>query len=206
MRTWFLPLLMGVLSMAGFAHAHDALPPQGLKASNAVRAVEAQWQRAGQPYVVVSIAAQRLYLMQEGRLFKTYPVSTSAFGPGALEGSNQTPLGLHRIRAMIGAGAPLGMVFKARKPTGRIAEIIKEPIDVPEDDVTTRIMWLEGLEPGVNQGGKVDSYKRFIYIHGTPEEGLIGRPASHGCVRMYNADVIDLFDRLGEGALVYITH
>lgn len=206
MRTWFLPLLMGVLSMAGFANANDALPPQGLKASNAVRAVEAQWQRAGQPYVIVSIAAQRLYLMQEGRLFKTYPVSTSAFGPGAQEGSNQTPLGLHRIRTMIGAGEPLGMVFKARKPTGRIAEIIKEPIDVPEDDVTTRIMWLEGLEPGVNQGGRVDSYKRFIYIHGTPEEGLIGRPASHGCVRMYNADVVDLFERLGEGTLVYITN
>lgn len=197
----FLLSSWSLLAVAG-----DALPPQGLKASNVVRASEAQWQRTGQPYVIVSIAAQRLYLMQEGRLLKTYPVSTSAFGPGALEGSNQTPLGLHRIKHKIGAGEPLGMIFKARKPTGRIAEIIKDPIDVPEDDVTTRIMWLEGLEPGINQGGKVDSYKRFIYIHGTPEEGLIGRPASHGCVRMLNTDVIDLFERLDEGTLVYITH
>lgn len=202
MRAWLLALFLG---MAGVhAQAGDALPPQALKASNALRAVEAQWARADQPYVVVSIAAQRLYLMQSGRLLKTYPVSTSAFGPGAREGSNQTPPGLHRIKQMIGEGAPSGMVFKARKPTGRIAEIIKDPIDVPEDDVTTRVMWLEGLEPGVNQGGKVDSYKRYIYIHGTPEEGLIGRPASHGCVRMLNADVIDLFARLGEGTLVYI--
>jgi len=204
MRAWILALVLGGVGMN--ALAGDALPPQGLKASNIVRAVEAQWQRAGQPYVVVSIAAQRLYLLQDGRLLKTYPVSTSAFGYGAQEGSNQTPLGLHRIRAMIGEGEPLGMIFKARKPTGRIANIIKDPIDVPEDDVTTRIMWLEGLEPGVNQGGKVDSYRRYIYIHGTPEEGLIGRPASHGCVRMYNADVVDLFARVDEGTLVYITH
>lgn len=204
MRSWLFALVL-----AGFGLnvlAGDALPPQGLKASRAVLAVEAQWQRAAQPYVVVSIAAQRLYLMQGGRLLKTYPVSTSAFGPGFRQGSNQTPLGLHRVREMIGDGAPPGMVFKARRPTGRIADIIRDPIDVPEDDVTTRIMWLEGLEPGVNQGGNVDSYRRYIYIHGTPEEGLIGRPASHGCVRMLNADVIDLFGRLGEGALVYITH
>lgn len=205
MRAWLFALLLGG-SFAMNVLAGDALPPQGLKASKAVLAVEAQWQRAGQPYVVVSIAAQRLYLLQGGRLLKTYPVSTSAFGPGFQQGSNQTPLGLHRIREMIGDGAPFGMVFKARRPTGRIAEIISDPVDVPEDDVTTRIMWLEGLEPGVNQGGNVDSYRRYIYIHGTPEEGLIGRPASHGCVRMHNADVIDLFGRLGEGTLVYITN
>jgi hypothetical protein len=204
MRAWLVALLLGGFAMN--APAGDALSPQGLKASNAIRAVEAKWGQAGRPYLVVSIAAQRLYLLQEGRLLKTYPVSTSAFGSGSLEGSNQTPLGLHRIRTMIGEGQPLGMVFKSRKPTGRIAEIIEEPIDVPEDDVTTRIMWLEGLEPGVNQGGKVDSYRRYIYIHGTPEEGLIGRPASHGCVRMYNADVVDLFARVDEGTLVYITH
>ncbi|MFZ5466863.1 MAG: L,D-transpeptidase family protein [Pseudomonadota bacterium] len=204
MRAWLVALLLGGFGMN--ALAGDALSPHGLKASNAVRAVEAKWERAGQPYVVVSIAAQRLYLLQDGRLLKTYPVSTSAFGPGSQEGSNQTPLGLHRIRTMIGEGEPLGMVFKSRRPTGRIADIIKDPIDVPEDDVTTRIMWLEGLEPGINQGGRVDSYRRYIYIHGTPEEGLIGRPASHGCVRMYNADVVDLFARLGEGTLVYITH
>ncbi len=185
--------------------AGDALDPQALKGSNAVRVVQTELKQQGQPYAVVAIEAQRLYLMQDGRLLKAYPVSTSAFGPGAQEGSNQTPLGLHQIKQKIGENEPEGMIFKARKPTGRIANIITEPRDVPEDDVTTRIMWLTGLEPGINQGGKVDSYKRYIYIHGTPEEGLIGRPASHGCVRMLNKDVVDLFDRLPEGTLVYIT-
>ena len=185
--------------------AGDALDPQALQGSKAVQAAEAQYGMAHQPYVVVAIGAQRLYLMQDGRLLKAYPVSTSAFGPGNQEGSNQTPLGLHRIKQKIGDDAPAGMVFKSRKATGRVAEIISEPRDIPEDDVTTRIMWLDGLEPGANQGGKVDSYKRFIYIHGTPEEGLIGRPASHGCVRMYNNDVIDLYSKLPEGTLVFIT-
>ena len=200
-------LVLGVLLMlnTGAAKAGDALDPQALKGSNAVRAAQVELKREGPPYVVVAIGAQRLYLMQDGRLFKVYPVSTSVFGPGAQENSNQTPLGLHQIKQKFGEGEPLGMIFKARKPTGRIAEIIKEPIDIPADDVTTRIMWLEGMEPGINQGGKVDSYKRYIYIHGTPEEGLIGRPASHGCVRMYNEDVIELFSKLPEGTLVYIT-
>ncbi len=199
--------LLGVWMMlsAGAAMAGDALDPQALKGSNAVRAAQQQLKQDGQIYAVVAIEAQRLYLMQDGRLLKAYPVSTSAFGPGAQEGSNQTPLGLHQVKQKFGEGEPQGMVFKARKPTGRVAEIISEPKDIPQDDVTTRILWLDGMEPGVNQGGKVDSYKRYIYIHGTPEEGLIGRPASHGCVRMLNADVVDVFARLPEGALVYIT-
>ncbi len=187
------------------AWAGDALDPQALKGSNAVRAAQQELKQQGQLYAVVAIGAQRLYIMQDGRLLKAYPVSTSAFGPGSQEGSNQTPLGLHMVKEKIGDGEPQGMVFKARKPTGRVAEIISEAKDIPQDDVTTRILWLDGMEPAVNQGGKVDSYKRFIYIHGTPEEGLIGRPASHGCVRMLNADVVDVFARLPEGALVYIT-
>jgi len=201
--------LLGVWMMlsagAGAAMAGDALDPQALKGSNAVRAAQQELKQQGQIYAVVAIGAQRLYVMQGGRLLKAYPVSTSAFGPGAQEGSNQTPLGLHKVKEKFGDDEPQGMVFKARKPTGRMANIIAEPRDVPEDDVTTRIMWLDGMEPGVNQGGKVDSYTRYIYIHGTPEEGLIGRPASHGCVRMLNADVVDVFARLPEGALVYIT-
>jgi len=199
--------LLGVWMMlsAGAAMEGDALDPQALKGSNAVRAAQQELKQQGQIYAVVAIGAQRLYMMQDGRLLKAYPVSTSAFGPGAQEGSNQTPLGLHKVKEKFGDDEPQGMVFKARKPTGRVADIISEPKDIPQDDVTTRILWLDGMEPGVNQGGKVDSYKRFIYIHGTPEEGLIGRPASHGCVRMLNADVVDVFARLPEGALVYIT-
>lgn len=202
-----LAAVFGVWMMLGSSAvvAGDALDPQALKGSNAVRAAQQQLKQDGQLYAVVAIEAQRLYLMQDGRLLKAYPVSTSAFGPGEQEGSNQTPLGLHKVKQKFGDGEPQGMVFKARKPTGRIAEIISEPKDVPEDDVTTRILWLDGMEPGVNQGGKVDSYKRYIYIHGTPEEGLIGRPASHGCVRMLNADVVDVFNKLPEGTLVYIT-
>jgi len=199
--------LLGVWMMlsAGATTAGDALDPQALKGSNAVRAAQQELKQQGQIYAVVAIGAQRLYMMQDGRLLKAYPVSTSAFGPGAQEGSNQTPLGLHKVKEKFGDDEPQGMVFKARKPTGRVAEIISEPKDIPQDDVTTRILWLDGMEPGVNQGGKVDSYKRFIYIHGTPEEGLIGRPASHGCVRMLNADVVDVFNKLPEGTLVYIT-
>lgn len=156
------------------------------------------------PYAVVHVAAQRLYLFQGEALRAEYPVSTAALGIGNREGSNQTPLGLHRIDSKIGDDAPFGMSFIAREPTGRIAEIVSEPVRTGRDDITTRILWLDGLEPGINRGSGIDSKERFIYIHGTSEEGLIGQPASKGCVRMYNRDVIELFDRLPEGALIEI--
>ena len=155
--------------------------------------------------LVVDVTSQHLYLFERGQLVGSYPVSTAERGTGNREGSLRTPLGLHRVDDKIGAGAPAGMIFRGRRPTGERAEILTGPDErAARDDVTSRILWLSGLEPGVNQGGNVDSKRRYIYIHGTPEEGRIGQPASHGCVRMTNADVIALFDRVEVGALVDI--
>ncbi len=160
---------------------------------------------SGEQALVVDVSTQRLYLYEAGEPVGSFPVSTAERGTGNREGSLKTPLGLHRVDEKIGVDAPSGMIFRGRRPTGELAEILTGPDErAARDDVTTRILWLEGLEPGVNQGGDVDSKQRYIYIHGTPEEGRIGRPASHGCVRMTNADVITLFDRVREGALVDI--
>jgi len=105
---------------------------------------------------------------------------------------------------MIGSSATKDTIFISRINTKRAATLIKEPIDTDNDYVTSRIMWLEGEEEGFNKGGSVDSYKRYIYIHGTQEEGLIGTKASHGCIRMFNNDVIDLFEKVNIGTKVYI--
>ncbi|MCK5525231.1 MAG: L,D-transpeptidase [Thiomargarita sp.] len=155
--------------------------------------------------IEVDISEQQLYLYcryaggKEER--KVYPVSTSKYGIGSQAGSNKTPLGLHYIDKKMGDGAPEGMIFKARRSTGKIAKMNAPGAG---DLVTTRIMWLKGLEPGGNSGRGIDSYKRYIYIHGTAEENKIGEPASHGCIRMYNSDVIDLFERVTEGVEVNI--
>jgi len=111
---------------------------------------------------------------------------------------------MHRIFEKIGEGAKIGTVFTSLNNTGRVAEIYTDRTDVQEDFITTRIMWLEGLEFGVNNGEGIDSRERRIYIHGTPEEGLIGTPASHGCIRMKNRDIVELFDLVERDALVYI--
>lgn len=154
------------------------------------------------PAVLVNIAKQELCLVRNGVVEKSYKISSAKAGVGSLAGSGKTPLGVHQVSEMFGDGAAIGSIFKARQNTGKIATIIKEPIDVPEDEVTTRVIWLDGLEPGLNKGGNVDSKSRYIYIHGTPEEGLIGQPASHGCVRMYNKDVVELFGMIEVGCLV----
>jgi len=154
--------------------------------------------------VIVSIGEQRLHYFLDAKLMRSYRVSTSRYGIGSEAGSNRTPLGVHRVRRKIGADAPLGTIFKARRDTGEIAEIVREPRITGDDYVTTRILWLDGMEEGVNRGEGVDSFSRYIYLHGTHEEGLIGQPASHGCVRMYNRDVVELFDALPEDALVVI--
>jgi lipoprotein-anchoring transpeptidase ErfK/SrfK len=154
--------------------------------------------------VIVDISDQELYLMEGNENKKTYPVSTSKYGTGNKWGSNKTPLGIHQILKKIGAGAKIGTIFMATINMDKIARIYEDYTDVEEDFVTTRIMWLKGMEEGVNLGEGIDSYDRRIYIHGTPEEGLIGRPASHGCIRMKNSDVVDLFDLVSEGTLVTI--
>ncbi len=173
-----------------------------------------QWVADGQllpemPYLWVSVSEQKMFYKQKDTILVSYPISTAEKGIGNRSGSLQTPLGLHRVAERFGEGAALGTWFKARQNTGRVVEILTEPKKAGGDYVTTRILWLQGLEPGINQGhdaagNVVDSYRRYIYIHGTPEEGLIGQPASHGCVRMLNADVIELFEKVPVGTLVYI--
>lgn len=156
------------------------------------------------PIILVDTSEQELYLYRKKQLKKIYPISTAIKGEGNKEGSEQTPVGMHRVKEKFGEDAPFGSIFVGRQETGKIAKIIHAPIDYRADYVTSRILWLEGLEEGKNKGGEVDSYRRFIYIHGTAEEGLIGRKASHGCIRMLNKDVIRLFEQLPLNALVYI--
>jgi len=152
----------------------------------------------------VSVSRQRLFLYEGGEAVREYPVSTAKKGTGNRIGSYRTPLGLHRVSALIGDGAESGTVFVGRRDTGRVAEIHTDPVKTGEDAITTRILRLEGLEPGINRGGDVDTFRRYIYIHGTHEEGLIGSPASRGCIRMRNRDVIELFDLVDTGTLVKI--
>ena len=157
-----------------------------------------------QPWLLVHIQNQRLYLIEESTSIHSYLVSTSKFGQGCKQDSFQTPLGAHAIARCIGGHEPLAMIFNARQATGEIASIINTPQATELDLITSRILWLRGKEPGINAGDGVDSYQRYIYIHGTHEEGLLGTPASHGCVRMANHDIIELYQRVAENTFVYI--
>ena len=152
----------------------------------------------------VSIPEQRLCLLAEGRTEACYPVSTGKNGAGEMTGSGGTPRGLHRIRVKIGAGMPLNSVFVRRRPTGEIftPDLARR---FPERDwILTRILWLSGLEPGRNRYGERDTLRRFIYIHGCPANAPLGIPLSHGCIRMNNAAVAELFERVRVGDKVLI--
>lgn len=148
--------------------------------------------------LLVNIGEQAATLFEQDKPVKKYRCSTSRFGIGEVAGSNMTPRGLHRIAEKVGDGCPVGTVFKERQIVGYMSE------GYPEGLITTRIMWLEGLEPGFNRGGNVDSHDRYIYIHGTGNESTIGRPASHGCVHFAAEDLISLYDKLPSGTLVWI--
>jgi lipoprotein-anchoring transpeptidase ErfK/SrfK len=150
--------------------------------------------QAPQREIRISVADQRLDLFEGGRLAASFPVSTAAAGIGTEPGSNKTPPGLLRVSERFGDGAPPGAVFRSRAATG---EFGRE--EDPEDLVQTRILWLEGAEPG-NENTK----SRYIYIHGTNHESDIGRPVSHGCIRMRNADVIALYALAGPGTPVRV--
>jgi hypothetical protein len=159
----------------------------------------------GRPVLVVRADQQRLYVVAQDRPVECYPVSTAVRGIGSHDGSQQTPPGLHRVAQRIGDAAPAGSIFQGRVATGQIAQILPAPGQRgPDDLITSRILWLEGLEEGLNRGANVDSLARYIYIHGTNEEGRIGTPASHGCIRMRNLDIIDLFPRVPLHSLVLI--
>ena len=154
--------------------------------------------------IIVDISEQRLFVIEEDLVKESFPVSTSKYGEGEEENSYKTPLGKHEIKEKIGEGAKMNTIFVARLDTKKESEIITLPQDTEDDHVTSRILWLDGLEHGVNKGQGVDSFNRYIYIHGTHEEGLIGTKASHGCIRMFNNDVIYLYDIVKKGTKVYI--
>lgn len=149
--------------------------------------------------VLIDISQQKLYLYRGKRLVKTYHVSTSRYGVGSQALSKKTPLGLHYISHKVGRGAPLYTVFSSRQATN----IQKKPFPKAEGRyITSRILVLKGLEKGKNLGKGVDTFQRRIYIHGTTAEAKIGKPASHGCIRMRNKDIVDLFKRIGVGTRV----
>ncbi|MGH8476457.1 MAG: L,D-transpeptidase family protein [Methylococcales bacterium] len=152
----------------------------------------------------VSIAEQRLDLLENDTVVSSYAVSTARKGPGEKAGSECTPRGLHRIRARIGAGVAIDTVFVARRPTGEIYSPQLARSFPNRDWILSRILWLGGLEAGKNRFGDVDTARRYIYIHGSPDHLIGGFPDSHGCIRMKNADVIELFDRVQAGTRVWI--
>ena len=152
----------------------------------------------------VSIENQKMYRIQSKNIIETYEISTSKYGIGNQMGSNKTPTGLHKINSKYGHNTPVNGKMIGRVFHGQIAKIFSDTTTSKTDDITSRILWLEGLENGINKGDNIDSYKRYIYIHGTSEEGRIGIPSSHGCVRMKNKDVIDLFNEVAIGTFVLI--
>lgn len=154
--------------------------------------------------IFVSIKHQKLYLIRHGHIVSSYTVSTSKYGVGNKMGSKKTPVGLHKIEKKIGKGVPLRGIIKGGVYTGEKADLEHYPVPIDGDFITTRLLWLKGLDEGKNSGGKTDTYLRHIYIHGTPEEGLIGKPSSHGCIRMTNHEVVELFKLAEKGLHVLI--
>ena len=153
----------------------------------------------------INVTAQQLSLLdEEGNVLHEYPVSTSRYGTGNQKGSEKTPLGLHRIKDKLGGAMPANEVFIARVPQGSLDECRERGVDLPDDVIMGRIMWLEGMEPGRNQGGYVDTYQRYIYIHGTNHEESIGTPSSIGCIRMRNNDIVELYRLVDIGSEVLI--
>ena len=150
--------------------------------------------KSGQLKIQISVRKQCLTLRSGRKKVAAYPISTSRYGLGSKEGSFKTPTGKFRIADKIGDGAPAGTVFKSRRPVKATKKMLRE-----DDLVMTRILWLDGLEPR-----NANTHERYVYIHGTNHEDAIGKPSSHGCVRMRNADVIELFERVEEGTPVEI--
>lgn len=145
----------------------------------------------------INLARQELDLLDDaGQLIQRYPVSTAARGAGEMSGSFCTPRGLHIVRAKIGAGQPINSVFIGRRPTGEIYTPELGQTAVTRDWILSRILWLSGKERGFNRLGPCDTMRRYIYIHGTPDEGFEQAPRSHGCIRMRNRDIVELYEQV----------
>jgi len=154
--------------------------------------------------IEVSITEQTLTLLRDGQPIAQWSISTASAGAGQQEGSGCTPTGLHRIRLKIGEGAPENAVFVGRRATGEVYSSELAARHPERDWILTRILWLQGLEWGHNRGGCVDSLRRYIYIHGTPDMEPMGQPASHGCIRMRNKDLLNLFEQVDTNTRVRI--
>lgn len=152
--------------------------------------------------ILIDLVNQKLYLP---RLNKEYLISSGKNGIGETENSGKTPRGWHKIAEKIGQNAALNSVFVARQATGEIYKAELAAAFPQRDWILTRILWLSGLEAGFNQGEGCDTYQRYIYIHGTPDTEAMGEPLSHGCIRMRNPEIAELFDLVAENALVYIS-
>ena len=155
-------------------------------------------------HIEVNVSAQTLTLYADERTLLSFPVSTASKGVGEQNGSEQTPRGWHYIRAKIGTDQPENTVFVGRRPTGEIYTPALKTQAPERDWILTRILWLSGLEPGRNRLGTVDTMQRYIYIHGCPDDELMGIPGSHGCIKMHNQAVIQLFDTVTVGTRVLI--
>lgn len=151
--------------------------------------------------ICIDISLQTLDFVIDGNVTNTYAISTSKHGIGCRQNTGCTPIGWHTIAQRIGADVSLGTIFKGRRVIG-LAENLRS--DAAEDLITSRILWLTGLQPGLNLGGQVDSKNRYIYIHGTAQEHLLGKPVSEGCIRMANSDVLELFGLVNTDTPVFI--
>lgn len=195
-----------LLSNLELMAATEKTKPQNVAVSLAEKASQNKridgWRRAAEKrgmssngyLALIMTQNQRMILLHPDGTPKEYVISTSKFGVGNIENSNKTPLGWHRVNERIGHGRPVGAVFSSRAFTGKVIPRAQLTRAASEDMVLTRILWLEGLEPGKNSGKGIDSHDRCIYIHGTNQEQLLGQPSSHGCIRMFNEDVIELFE------------
>lgn len=152
----------------------------------------------------VDCRLQQMTVLHLGNFVTQYPIATAKNGLGEQNGSEKTPRGQHRIRAKIGDGAEPGTVFVGRRPTGEIYSPALRAQYPERDWILTRIMWLCGLEPGKNRFGEVDTMRRYVYIHGCPDDKPLGIPSSHGCICMNNNDIIDLFNRIPVNSSVTI--
>ena len=155
--------------------------------------------------IVVNLENQRLQLHKDNVVVMDVAIATAKNGPGEQRGSECTPRGWHQVRAMIGGDAEPNTVFVGRRRTGELYSPKLRQAFPDRDWILTRILWLSGLEPGKNRLGSVDTMQRYIYIHGCPDDDVMGIPSSHGCVKMRNADVIALYDAVSPGVRVFIT-
>jgi L,D-transpeptidase catalytic domain len=198
---WLLLLLCGSLFPRAWGQTDP--PPKQALAEFLLEYMEIRYKglNVDGDVLYVSVRSQRMYHVKGRKMYKEYVISTSAKGLGQRQDSYRTPTGLHYVRERIGEGSPAWSVLRERVCTGEVFDSTATP---DGDLITSRVLWLSGMEAGVNQGGRVDSYARAIYIHGTADEASLGQPSSHGCIRMYNRDVIALFAEIPVGALVVI--